>query len=117
MRTKRWFKGPLFIILFLAVFTAAAFVTMLLWNALIPVLFSGPVITFWQSAGLLILSKLLLGGFGKGHRRHCHGSPGDIWRRKWREKYESMTPEEKEKLRSRCRNFFEEDIKQEEAKV
>ena len=33
---------------------------MLLWNALIPELFSGPVLTYWQTAGIFLLSKILL---------------------------------------------------------
>lgn len=32
---------------------------MWLWNWLIPELFNGPTITFWQSAGLFILSNIL----------------------------------------------------------
>jgi len=46
--------------------------TMHLWNWLIPLLFHGPIITFWQTVGLLILSKILFSGFGRGHGRH-HG--------------------------------------------
>lgn len=38
-------------------------ITMVLWNSLIPLLFQGPVLTFWQTIGLLILSKILFGGF------------------------------------------------------
>ncbi len=40
----------------------AIWLTMSLWNWLIPVLFHGPVITFWQTAGLFILSRILLAG-------------------------------------------------------
>lgn len=109
MKRKHWFKGPIFIILFVIALAAASLITKLLWNALIPELFSGPVITFWQAAGLLILSKLLLGGFGRGHRKHFHNTPGEIWKRKWRAKMESMTPEEREKFRSKCRHYFDEE--------
>ena len=45
---------------------AFGWITMTLWNWLVPVLFNGPVITFWQSIGLLLLSKILFQGFGKG---------------------------------------------------
>lgn len=31
----------------------------LLWNGLIPELFGGPTITFWQALGLLFLSSML----------------------------------------------------------
>jgi hypothetical protein len=58
------------------------FVTMSLWNWLVPELFHGPVVSFWQAAGLLILSKILLSGFhhrgGRHHyRRHHHGAEGE----------------------------------------
>jgi hypothetical protein len=59
------------------------FVVMSLWNSLIPVLFHGPVITFWQTAGLFILSKILLTGVAPGHN---HGPRRD-WRRKYHDKY------------------------------
>jgi hypothetical protein len=86
---------------------AVGFVTMSLWNALIPVLFSGPVVSFWQALGLLLLSKLLFGGF-KGRGGRCGG--GRHGREHWRQKMEarmaSMTEEEKEKFRNRCGNKF-----------
>ena len=34
----------------------------LLWNWLIPELFNGPTLTFWQAAGLELLSCLLIKG-------------------------------------------------------
>jgi len=48
--------------------------TMHLWNCLIPVLFHGPIVTYWQTAGLLILSKILFSGFGccKHHKKRHH---------------------------------------------
>jgi len=43
------------------------YITMSLWNWLIPELFHGPVVTIWQTFGLIILSKILFSGFkGKG---------------------------------------------------
>ncbi len=71
--------------------------TMVLWNALIPELFHGPTLTFWQAVGLLALSHLLLRGgtFRHGgwhHRRWKHGL---------QERLAAMTPEEREKFLSR----------------
>jgi hypothetical protein len=77
----------------IAVFT---FVVMSLWNALVPALFAGPVITFWQALGLLLLSKILFGGF-RGPGRHPH------WRHRMRERLEQMTPEERENFRKSMR--------------
>lgn len=114
MKRKRWIKGPFFILLFLAILSVVSFLTMLLWNNLIPGLFNGPVITFWQSLGLIILSKIFFGGF-KGRRGH-HQHPGMMWKRKWQQKMESMTPEEKEKFRKNCRGFFYEPDVTEEPK-
>ena len=72
------------------------FVTMLLWNALIPDLFHGPILTFWQAVGLLVLSHILFRGFG-GHRHggwaHHH------WKHRFEEKLAAMTPEEREKFK------------------
>ena len=91
MFKKRWY---LFIPLILAAFVAFGFGTMYLWNWLMPVLFHLPEITFWQTIGLLILSRLLLGGF-KGHHGRGHGH----CRRQMHEKWENMTPEEREQFR------------------
>nr|PZN51867.1 MAG: hypothetical protein DIU61_12500 [Bacteroidota bacterium] len=84
----------MFGLLMLAVLT---FVTQQLWNWLIPDLFGGPVLTFWQALGLLVLSKILLGGFAKGgHREHS-------LKMKMKEKLSRMSPEEREALKQRIR--------------
>jgi hypothetical protein len=77
--------------------------TMYLWNWLVPELFSGPVITFWQALGLLALSKILFSGFGKGGR--CHGGhwKGRYWKSHLKEKWSTMTPEERERLKEKMR--------------
>ena len=79
-------------------------IVMLLWNALLPVLFHFPLITFWQALGLLLLSKILFGGF-RG------GGPGRHWRNRMNSKWANMTPEEKERFRQdwgkRCRRGYE----------
>jgi uncharacterized membrane protein len=103
MRGRWIFKG-----LKIAVFAALAllvfgFVVMSLWNWLMPGLFGLRLITFWQALGLLVLFKILFGGF---HRR---GGPGMHWRRRMMERWEQMTPEEREKfrqgIRGRCGDF------------
>ena len=48
--------------LFILVFT---FPAMWLWNALIPNLFNGPILTFWQTFGLLILSRMFISSGSK----------------------------------------------------
>jgi hypothetical protein len=69
------------------------YVTMCLWNWLIPSLFHGPVLGYWQTAGLFLLSKILLTGVAPGG--HGHG-PKKEWRRKYNEKYHSHCGNERE---------------------
>jgi hypothetical protein len=57
-----------------------------LWNWLIPGLFHGPVLTYWQTAGLFLLSKILLTGIAPGGSHDSHKHKKD-WRRKCEEKY------------------------------
>ena|SRR6266540_4729309 len=54
-------------------------VEMLLWNALIPDLFHGPTLTYWQALGLLVLARVLVGF--RGPKRHWW-KPWH-WGRKW----------------------------------
>ena len=74
-------------------------VTMSLWNLLVPVLFAGPVITFWQALGLLVLTKILFWTMGRGG--HYHGGP---WKHYyWRKKWNGMTPEERESFKNKMK--------------
>src|SRR5215831_8477575 len=72
-----------------------SFGVMSLWNWLMPTLFGRPLITYWQALGLLILSRILLGGF----RGRPGGPPQWHWRKRMMERWEQMTPEEREKFR------------------
>jgi hypothetical protein len=80
MKTLRILKYAGFAILGLGFIVLAVFLTMCLWNTLIPQLFHGPALTFWQTAGLFILSKILLTGVAPGSH---HRSRSD-----WRTKYD-----------------------------
>ena len=101
---KHWvltgFKIALFVVVACAVLS---FFIMHLWNWLIPALFGGRAITFWQALGLLILCKILFGGFHRGHGR------GNHWKQRMKERWEQMSPEEREKFREGmrgCRAHF-----------
>jgi len=78
-----------------AVLALVGLVVMQLWNALVPQLFHGPPLGYWQAVGLLLLSRLLFGGLrGRGGWR-------GHWRQRWHERWEQMTPEERAQLRER----------------
>ena len=53
-------------------------VVMYLWNWLIPDLFNGPVITFWQAFGLILLSKILFGGLELREQAEKGGMPNAL---------------------------------------
>jgi len=74
---------------------------MVLWNALVPDIFHGPAITFWQALGLLLLSHILLRGWGPW--RHANGWHRDRWKHRFEEKLAAMSPEEREKFREEWR--------------
>ena len=82
-----------FIILIVLGVAALSGLVMALWNWLMPALFFGArEIGYLQAVGILVLSKILFGGF-RGHG-HWH-----------RERWQQMTPEEREKFRTGMRNW------------
>lgn len=89
-----WMKWVLFGVIAVAVFS---FLVMTLWNWLIPPVVGWHTINFWQALGLLILSKILFGGFRGRPGSHMH------WRRRMMERWDQMTPEEREKFREGMR--------------
>jgi len=93
-RVLRGLKILLFVLLAATLFT---FVVMWLWNWLMPVIFSLHAINFWQALGLLVLSRILFGGF------RGHSGFGMHWRQRMMERWEQMTPEEREKFRTGLR--------------
>jgi hypothetical protein len=84
------------------------FVVMHLWNWLIPAIFSGAIaINYCQALGVLLLSKILFGGFkGRGGCGGC-GSHRGHWRSRWKAKWEGMSEEERAKFRSGCGDWCE----------
>ncbi|WP_426061117.1 hypothetical protein [Hymenobacter sp. B1770] len=99
MDRKFWLLRGLRFFLFAALFiTAAVFITQYLWNWLVPEIFNGPSITAVQTLGLLVLSRILFGGF-RG------GQPGDwarrrkAWQQRMAGRMENLSDEEREKFR------------------
>ena len=80
------------ILIFLAVAAGIAAVVMLLWNAVVPAVIGWAAVTYWQALGLLVLCRILFGGFGKrmGHFMHKH--PGH---KHFHEKLKQMSHEER----------------------
>jgi hypothetical protein len=93
-RFVRVLKVLIFVVVAATVFS---FVVMELWNHLMPGIFGLHAVGYWQALGLLVLSKILFGGF--------RGRPGfgSHWRERLIERWEQMTPEERDKLRAGLR--------------
>jgi len=95
MRRRRLlFIAPLAILGGLLFIAIGGVIVQQLWNWLLPSLFSWRQITFWQAIGMLALCRILFGGFG------VRGSTRSGVRRRMAERWERMTPEERERLRS-----------------
>ena len=94
MRARRILKIVPFAIAGVALF---GWIVELLWNAVVPPATGWHPLTYWQALGLLVLSKILFGGF------RGPAGPGWHWRRRMYERWEQMTPEEREKFREGMR--------------
>lgn len=98
MRMHWALRLPIFLMIGAVAIAAFSGIVMLLWNWLAPALFHLPAITLLQALGLLILSRVLFGSFGGGARGASHR-----WRRRMRERWEKMTPEERDRFRRSMR--------------
>ncbi len=100
---NHFLKGLGICALIVLAFIALGFITMHLWNWLMPYLFHLPVIDFYMAIGLVVLSKILLGGIRlKGD--------GSGWgkRQLWKANWESMSEEDRNKFKQqfaeRCKH-------------
>jgi len=91
-RPKRFIFIPIMAIAAIGIISG---IVMLLWNNILPDVFGIRAITYWQSMGILVLSKILFGfkGGRPGWGRH-HG-----WGRNMHEKLANMTPEERDNFK------------------
>lgn len=103
MKHNRKAKGLLIVVAVIAMFFLISAVVMWLWNALLPEIIGVKSVTYWQAMGILVLSKILFGGFkggGKGKFGHCR-------QKEWKNRMENMSSEEQEKFRQKLKERFE----------
>ncbi len=94
MRRFWVFRGLKFLVLAAAAVVVFGLLVMGLWNWLTPALFGWKEIGFGQAVALLVLSRILFGRFHGPWARGMH------WRHHMLERWEHMTPEEREKFRA-----------------
>lgn len=102
MKRAMWVgKGLIWIVVIIAIAFGVVTGTMYLWNWLVPDLFSGPVINFWQTLGLLVLAKILFGFGGKGghYKRYSQGP----WQPYWKTQWNNMTMEERDRFKQKMK--------------
>ncbi len=105
---KNKFSGrrihPLKVLFFITVFITFVFglswIVMFLWNAILPDVTGVKPLTLWQAMGLLVLSKILFGGFF-GRKRHW----GQSKRKRWKEKWMGMNDEERQKAKTKWKEY------------
>lgn len=103
MNRSFWLKKAIKFVFVAALFmTVAVFATMSLWNWLMPLIFHLPALTFWQTLGLVVLSRVLTGGFGRGGRGGW--ARGRAWKRQMMQRMEAFSPAEREKFRQQMRS-------------
>lgn len=89
-------KGLMMLVLVAVIAVLLGVVVEHLWNWLMPGIFGLRRITYWEAVGLLVLSKLLLGGF---HPRGRNGGRAR-WKRKMAARWAGMSTEEREAFRA-----------------
>lgn len=95
MKNRR--RSPIHYALFFVLFVfVAGGLVMFLWNLILPDVIPGVAeLNYWQALGILVLSKMLFGGFGPSSRSNWHHHPRE-------EKVcGHLSPEEKERLKER----------------
>jgi hypothetical protein len=100
-RGRFWNKRTIFFpIAGVAIIFLFSWVVMLLWNGILPTIIGVKEISFWQSMGILALSKILFSGFHGGHKHRS-------------KKGANINHEEREKMREEWKKRFETGIEQE----
>jgi|SRR5450432_1419774 len=98
MKRIWWLRGLKFALVAVAALAVVGAVVTALWNVLMPGLFGWPAIGFWQALGLLLLTRILVGGLrgGRGGRMH--------WRARMADRWAQMSDEERGRFRAGMRH-------------
>jgi hypothetical protein len=92
MKGNRWIRMLKFVPFGVAFVALFGLLAMALWNWLAPTLFGLKAIGYWQALGLVLLCRILFGG--RGFMSH-----DGAWRHRIAERWDRMSPEERERFR------------------
>lgn len=95
-------KRKFFFLVPIVILFGLTFIVMWLWNAILPEIMYVKTITYWQAMGILVLSKILFGGFSK-----CGNHTHSMRKRQFINKIKNMSPEERMKFKEawKCRFY------------
>ena len=91
-------KIAMWIVFGAALIALFGFITMYLWNWLMPKIFGLPTLTIVETFGLLLLAKILFGFGGKGGNGGQHKWQ---WKQRMINKFDTMSPEDRERFKAR----------------
>jgi hypothetical protein len=95
-----------FVVFAIAFVLVGGYIIMSLWNWLIPSILTGNI-GFTQAIGILVLMRILFGGFGRHGWSRGYGSEYG-WHHNWRQRMEermaNMTPEQKEQFKQQMKD-------------
>jgi hypothetical protein len=101
MKRSKWMWGLKAIVLGSLFVLGMGYLVMGLWNWIMPGLLGFGLLTFWQALGLLLLTRLLLGAWGR--RRGWGG--GHRWKHRMKAKWERMSPDEQRAFQERMSTY------------
>lgn len=64
------------LLFFAAVALGFGYAVMRLWNAILPAVAAVHPLSYWQAVGLLVLCRILIGGFHSAHGQRRHSRHG-----------------------------------------
>jgi hypothetical protein len=92
-------KGSGFLLVMAGLFLLLVYGFEILWNITVPEIFGLKSLTYGAALRLLILARILVGGFG--FRWGNPAERGKFWRERMKMKMEHMSTEEKEEFKRR----------------
>ncbi len=109
MRRTKWiFIAPIAAVAVVAIAFIGGAIVQYLWNWLLPSLFGWRQITFWEALGLLVLCRILFGRGGHGpSRSSIRRRIEDRVEQRMADRWDRMTPEERERFRQGVRSRFD----------
>ena len=101
-KRPRGIRILLFITIFIVIAAGLSWLIMFLWNSILSDVAGVKPLNFWKAAGILILSKIIFGGFRRRRTSWRHSKRHE-WKRKWMEMNSEERKEAKARWKEHCK--------------